>query len=60
MHNLHQNFNNILIIVKKSLKEFLDHNGNIKKIGRKPKFSDAEIITLSILAECLMINSENY
>jgi hypothetical protein len=60
MHNLHQNFNNILIIVKKSLKELCDNSGNIRKMGRKPKFSDAEVITLSILAECLMINSENY
>lgn len=60
MHNLHQNFNNILTIVKQSLKHLCDDNGNIKKIGRKPKFSDAEVIALSLLAECLMINSENY
>jgi len=60
MHNLHQNFNKILIIVKQSLKHLCDDKGNVSKVGRKPKFSDVEVIALSLLAECHMINSENY
>ena len=60
MHNFYQNFNNIMIIVKQSLKHLCDDNGNIPKIARKPKFSDTEVIALSLLAECYMIDSENY
>ena len=60
MHNFFQNFNNIMIIVKQSLKHLCDDNGNIHKVGRKPKFSDSEVIALSLLAECYMIHSENY
>ena len=60
MHNIYQNFNNILIIVKQSLKHLCDDKGNIHKVGRKPKLPDLEVIALSLLAECLMITSENY
>jgi hypothetical protein len=58
MHNFHQNFNNIMIIVKQSLNHLCDDHGNIPKIGRKPKFSDSKLIALSLLAECYMIHSK--
>ncbi|MEA3391701.1 MAG: IS982 family transposase [Candidatus Marinimicrobia bacterium] len=59
MHNLKTNFDKIFPIVKDSLNNFLDSDGNTFKSGRKPKFSDLELITLSITAEALSISSEN-
>jgi len=46
-------------IVKLSLSEVTDSNGNIPKTGRKPKFSDVNVITLCLSAEFLSIDSEN-
>ena len=60
MHNLRENFWNILTIVKQTLQDVLDENGNLPKRGPAPKFSDAEVITLSLLSEALMVDSENY
>jgi len=59
MHNLKSNFDLIRPIIKESLVNFIDSNGNIKKVGAKPKFCDLDIITLSLVAESLSINSEN-
>lgn len=59
MHNLKSNFDRIKPIVKESLADFIDSNGNIKKVGAKPKFSDVDIITLALVEESLSINSEN-
>ena len=60
MHNLRPKFDKILAIVKQSLKNVLDEHGNVPKRGKIPQFSDAEVITLSLLSECLMYDSENY
>ena len=60
MHNLTENFTKILSIVKQNLIEVLNEHGNLKKPGNRPKFSDAEVITLSLLAEALMFDSELY
>lgn len=60
MNNFRSKFNLIHQIVKESLKDKLNESGNIPKKGKNPTFSDAEVITLSLLAECLMIDSENY
>jgi len=59
MHNLKSTFDRIKPIVKESLANFIDSNGNINKIGAKPKFSDVDLIALSLVAESLSINSEN-
>ena len=60
MYNLQLKFEKILSIVKRNLSDVLDENGNLKKTGPKPKFSDAEVIALSLLSESLMFDSENY
>jgi hypothetical protein len=60
MNNLRKNFDIFLSIVKQSLINELNERGNIPKRGKKPKFSDAEVISLSILSESLMYDSENY
>ena len=60
MGNFRENFDMILSIVKQNLSNILNKDGNIKRPGPKPKFSDAEVITLSLLSEILMIDSEYY
>ena len=60
MYNLVGKFKNILSIVKKNLIDVLDEHGNLTRPGNKPKFSDAEVITLSLLSEALMFDSEHY
>ncbi len=60
MDKFRENFDMILSFVKQTLSNILNKDGNIKRPGPKPKFSDAEVITLSLLSEILMIDSENY
>ena len=57
MNNLKENFLILLSIVKQSLQNVLDVNGNLPKPGPEPKFSDAEVISLSLLSEAMMFNS---
>lgn len=59
MRKIENIFEKMLPIVQKSLTEFTDSKGNIPKNGRKPKFSDVKVITLSLSAEFLSIDSEN-
>ena len=60
MNNLRKNFDIFLSIVKRSLVNELNDKRNTPKRGKTPKFSDAEVIALSILSESLMYDSENY
>ncbi len=60
MHNIKIVFDKMYPIVKKSLKDHIDAQGNIPRVGRKPKFPDISIITLSLASESLGIDSENY
>ncbi|NOX38634.1 MAG: IS982 family transposase, partial [Calditrichaeota bacterium] len=59
MHNLRNKFDKISAIVKQFLKNLLDPDGNLPRRSKKPKFSDVEVIALSLLSESLMIDSEN-
>jgi len=47
-------------IVQYAMKNHTEKRGNIKKSGSEPKLSDASVITLSLTAKCLSIESENY
>ena len=60
MHNLKQNFDRVLPVIQTLLKNDVNKAGNIPKPGPKPKFSDLEIITLSLIADSLLIDSEHY
>ena len=60
MHNIKTNFDKILWIVKDILKDEINDKGNYARPGTKPIFSDIEVIALSLTAECLSIDSENY
>jgi len=60
MHNLKQNFDRILPIIQSLLINVVNNDGNIPKPGPKPKFSDVEIITLSLVSDSLIVDSEYY
>ncbi len=55
MHDIKRNFDIFLPIVKSFLEKM-----QLKRHGRPPKFSDAEVIALSLAAESLGIDSENH
>lgn len=60
MHNLKTNFDIIFNIVNATLCDHLNDDGNLQFYPNKPKMSDCQVITMSILAESLGIDSENY
>ena len=59
MHNLYANFVKILEICKDFSKNLVNELGNIPRPGVVPRFSDLEVIALSLTAEHLSIDSEN-
>ena len=60
MHNIKTNFDKVFNICKLYSKDLVDKNGNIPRCGTVPKFSDLEVVALSITSEALGIDSENY
>jgi Transposase DDE domain len=60
MHNIKTNFVKILEVLKDIIGEGLNEKGNYLRRGTVPRFSDIEVIALSLTAECLGIDSENY
>jgi hypothetical protein len=60
MHNIKTNFDKFFQIVKSSLSEKLNQDDNLQFYPRKPKMSDCSIIALSICAESIGLDSENY
>lgn len=60
MHCIKSCFDKILQVLKDILGAEYPVNGNLLRPGPKPKFSDVEIIALSLTAECLSIDSELY
>ena len=59
MHNLYANFVKILEICKDFSKELVNERGNLPRRGVVPRFSDLEVISLSLTAEYMSIDSEN-
>ena len=60
MHNIKNTFDKFYKIILEILHPDIDKQGNFIKPGVVPKFSDTEIIALSLASECLSIDSENY
>ncbi|MBP6430671.1 MAG: IS982 family transposase [Ferruginibacter sp.] len=60
MHNIKVNFDKIIDVVKDILRDELTVRNNFKRRGVIPRFSDVEVISLSLTAESLGIDSENY
>ena len=59
MHNFIAKFYKILDVCKSFAKNQVNDRGNITRPGVVPKFSDLEVIALSITAEACGIDSEN-
>jgi len=59
MHNLYAIFAKYLEICKQFSKDLVNESGNITRRGVVPKFSDLQVIALSLTAETLSIDSEN-
>ena len=51
MRNLYANFVKNLDICKNFSKNLVDERGNMPRLGVVPRFSDLEVITLSLTAE---------
>ena len=60
MHNIKANFDKIIEVVREILDGEINEQGNYIRRGVVPRFSDIEVIALSLTAECLGIDSENY
>jgi len=60
MHNIKTNFDKFYEIVKSSLQDKLNQDDNLQYYPNKPKMNDCSIISLSICAESIGIDSENY
>lgn len=59
MHNLYANFAKIIELCKEFSKDLVNELGNVPRPGVIPRFSDLEVIALSLTAEHLGIDSEN-
>lgn len=60
MHNIRTNFIKILEVIKDIIGDEINEKGNYSRRGSVPRFSDVEVMALSLTAECLSIDSENY
>ncbi len=60
MHNLYTKFVKILEIFKLFSHNLVNEHGNIVRRGPVPKFSDLEVVALSLAAESESIDSEKW
>ncbi len=60
MHNLYANFVKILEVCKHFAQDLVNNKGNLTRLGVVPKFSNLEVIALSLTAETMGIDSESY
>ena len=60
MYNFCAKFRQILDICKCHSENLVNSQGNVPRVGVVPRFSDLEVIALSLTAEALGIDSENY
>ena len=60
MYNLYSKFAKILEICKQNSENLVNELGNIPRRGPVPKFSDLEVIALSLTAETESIDSEKW
>lgn len=59
MHDIKKAFDQLQPIVADMLSKDTNAAGNIQKPGRPPRFSDVDLLTLSLVAESLSIDSEH-
>ena len=58
MYNLYTKFVKILEICKQFSEYLVNESGNVPRRGLVPKFSDLEVVALSLTAETENIDSE--
>ncbi|MBS1271865.1 MAG: hypothetical protein MAGBODY4_00997 [Candidatus Marinimicrobia bacterium] len=59
MHDIKKVFDQLQPIVAEMLHKDTDADGNFQKPGRPPQFADVDLLTLSLVAESLSIDSEH-
>lgn len=60
MHNIKSNFDKIFQTIKSLNSGLFDEQDNVIKPGKKPQFSDLEVISLALTAEYMSLDSENW
>lgn len=60
MHSIKANFDKIVQVLRDVLGHEFPMNGNVLRPGPKPKFTDIEVLALSLTAECMGMDSECY
>lgn len=60
MHDIKSNFDKVFQTIKSLNLSVFDSSGNLYKPGPRPEFSDLEIIALSLTAEYMSCDSENW
>ena len=60
MYNLYTKFVEILEICKQFSENLVNESGNVPRRGPVPKFSDLEVVALSLIAEADSIDSEKW
>ena len=60
MHNLYAIFAKLLHICKEFSDNLVNEHGNIPRPGVVPRFSDLEVVSLSLTMESIGLDSENY
>ena len=60
MYNLYTKFVKILEICKQFSENLVNESGNVPRRGHVPKFSDLEVVALSLTAEAESIDSEKW
>ena len=60
MYNLYTKFVKILEIYKQFSENLVNESGNVPRRGPVPKFSDLEVVALSLTAETESIDSEKW
>ena len=60
MYNLYTKFFKILEICKQFSENLVNESGNVPRCGPVPKFSDLEVVALSLTAETESIDSEKW
>ena len=60
MYNLYTKFVKILEICKQFSENLVNESGNVPHRGHVPKFSDLEVVALSLTAEAENIDSEKW
>jgi len=59
MHDIKKAFDQLRPIVAEMFHQDTDAYGNFQKPGRPPRFSDLDLLTLSVVAESLSLDSEH-